>query len=174
MPSTRRGVIIAMALLPPAFVSIPPEVRESVRRHMRVRLEGAGPAFGLASVGTLVLGLRCSCIGTTADASRLARAVQKAFAPENRLIGAGLLHRNFLSCEDSMHTLIIMDHTGDSRHQFDPNDSVEVLDAERRFRELNMAGFAAAKRTANGMSEVIRQFDPTVRETLFIPRLVGG
>jgi hypothetical protein len=50
----------------------------------------------------------------------------------------------------------------------------EVLDAERRFRELSEAGYTAAKRTANGMSEVIRQFDPTVKETLFIPRLVGG
>jgi hypothetical protein len=95
----------------------------------------------LASVGTLVLGLRCSCVGITADASRLARAVQKASAPENRLIGAGLLHRTFLSFEDSMHTLIIMDHTGDSRLHFDPNDYVEVLDAERRFRELSKAGY---------------------------------
>jgi hypothetical protein len=41
------------------------------------------------------------------------------------------------------------------------------LDAERRFRELSEAGYTAAKRTANGMSEVIRQFDPTVKETLF-------
>jgi hypothetical protein len=92
----------------------------------------------------------------------------------NQVVGAGLLHRNFLSFEDSMHTLIVMDHAGDSRHHFDPNDHVEVLDAERRFRELSKAGYTAAKRTGNGTSEVIRQFDPTVKETLFIPRLVGG
>jgi hypothetical protein len=78
MPSTRRGVIIAMALLPPAFVSIPSEVLESVRRHMRVSLEGAGPAFGLASVGTLVLGLRCSCIGITGDAASAMTAIEYA------------------------------------------------------------------------------------------------
>jgi hypothetical protein len=99
--------------------------------------------------------------------------MQKAPALANQLLGAGLLHRN-LSFEDSMHTLIVMDHTGDSRHPFDPNDYVEVLNAERRFRELSKAGYTAAKRTGNGTSEVIRQFDPTVKETLFIPRLVGG
>jgi hypothetical protein len=32
----------------------------------------------------------------------------------------------------------------------------------------------AAKRTGNGTSELVRQFDPTAKETLFIPRLVGG
>jgi hypothetical protein len=100
-------------------------------------------------------------------------AIQKASAPANQFLGAGLLHRNFLSFEDSMHTLIVLDHTGDSRHPFDPNDCGEVLDAERRFRELSRAGYIAAKRTGNG-SEVTRQFDPTVKETLFIPRLVGG
>jgi hypothetical protein len=80
----------------------------------------------------------------------------------------------FVFFEDSMHTFIVLDHTGDSRHHFDPNDYVEVLDAKRRFRELSEAGYTAAKRTGNGTSGVIRQFDPTVKETLFIPRLVGG
>jgi hypothetical protein len=73
-----------------------------------------------------------------------------------------------------MHTFIVMDHTGDSRHQFDPNDYVEMLDAERRFRELTEAGYTAAKRTGNGTSEVVRKFDRASTETLFIPRLVGG
>jgi hypothetical protein len=76
--------------------------------------------------------------------------------------------------EDDMHTLIVMDHTGDSRHQFDPNDSIEVADAQRRFQELTEAGYTAAKKTGNGTSEVVRKFDPTTKETLFIPRLVGG
>jgi hypothetical protein len=66
--------------------------------------------------------------------------VQKAPAPQNQLVG---------SFEDSMHTLVIMDHTGDGRHHFDPNDYVEVLDAERRFRELSKVGYTAAKRTGS-------------------------
>jgi hypothetical protein len=73
-----------------------------------------------------------------------------------------------------MHTIIVMDRTGDSRHHFDPNDHVEVLEAGKYFRELTEAGYTAAKRTGDGKSELIRQFDPTATETLFIPRLVGG
>jgi hypothetical protein len=49
-----------------------------------------------------------------------------------------------------------------------------VAEAERRFGELITNGFIAAKRTGNGTSELVRQFDPTAKETLFIPRLVGG
>jgi hypothetical protein len=72
-----------------------------------------------------------------------------------------------------MHTLIVTDHTGDRRHQFDPTNIIEVLEAQRRFRELSKAGYIAAKRAGSG-SELIREFDPTVNETMFFPRLVGG
>jgi hypothetical protein len=73
-----------------------------------------------------------------------------------------------------MATQIVMDHTGDSRHQFDPADAAAVAEAEDRFKMLTGAGFTAAKRTGSGASELIREFDPTVEETLFIPRLKGG
>jgi hypothetical protein len=69
---------------------------------------------------------------------------------------------------------IVMDLSGDTRHQFSPNDAAAVAKAEKRFGELTGAGFIAAKRTGNGTSELIRRFDPTAQETLFIPRLVGG
>jgi hypothetical protein len=48
-----------------------------------------------------------------------------------------------------MATQIVMDHTGDSRHQFDPADAAAVAEAE------------------------LKSFDPTAEETLFIPRLKG-
>ena len=73
-----------------------------------------------------------------------------------------------------MRTQIIMDRSGDRRHQFDPDDASAVVEAERRFVELTEAGFIAAKRTGNGTSELIRRFDPAAQETVFIPRLVGG
>jgi hypothetical protein len=73
-----------------------------------------------------------------------------------------------------MHFQIVMDTSGDTRHQFDAADASAVAEAERRFRELTGAGFIAARRTGNGTSELVRQFDPTAKETLFIPRLVGG
>jgi hypothetical protein len=76
--------------------------------------------------------------------------------------------------EDTMATQIIMDHTGDTRHQFDPTEAAAVAVAEARFKKLTGAGFTAAKRLDGGKSEVLRSFDPTAEETLFIPRLKGG
>jgi hypothetical protein len=73
-----------------------------------------------------------------------------------------------------MATQIVMDHTGDTRHQFNPADAAAVAEAERRFKELTGYGFTAAKRLADGKSEVVKSFDPTAEETLFIPRLEGG
>ena len=73
-----------------------------------------------------------------------------------------------------MATQIIMDHTGDTRHQFDPSDAAGVAEAEARFNELIGAGFTAAERTGPGQSKVVAKFDPAADETLFIPRLKGG
>jgi hypothetical protein len=73
-----------------------------------------------------------------------------------------------------MNLQIVMDTSGDIRQQFHPDDASAVAGAEKRFRELFKAGFIAAKRTGNGTSELVRQFDPTAKETVFIPQLVGG
>jgi hypothetical protein len=69
---------------------------------------------------------------------------------------------------------IVMDRTGDSRHQFDPGDAQEVARAERRFRQLTNAGFTAAMRMGPGQVSQLRLFDPNAEETVFFPRLVGG
>jgi hypothetical protein len=76
--------------------------------------------------------------------------------------------------EAKMATQIVMDHTGDSRRKFDPADALSVAEAEERFKMLTGAGFTAAKRLDAGKSEVLKTFDPTAEETLFIPRLKGG
>ena len=73
-----------------------------------------------------------------------------------------------------MNIQIVMDLTGDTRHYFDAANDASVAEARRRFQELTEAGYIAARRTGNGTSDLIREFDPTARETLFIPRLVGG
>ena len=73
-----------------------------------------------------------------------------------------------------MATLIVMDHTGDTRHHFDANNTDALLEAEERFLELTGAGFTATVRTASGEAVVKRSFDPNAEETLFFPRLVGG
>jgi hypothetical protein len=62
----------------------------------------------------------------------------------------------------------------DTRHNFDAKDMKALSEAEHRFKALTGAGFTAAPRIASGEPIVTRTFDPTVEETLFFPRLVGG
>jgi hypothetical protein len=73
-----------------------------------------------------------------------------------------------------MATQIVMDHNGDSRHNFDPKDAKALLKAEQRFKELTGAGYTAAVRTSSGEPVITRSFDPEAEQTLFYPRLVGG
>jgi hypothetical protein len=70
---------------------------------------------------------------------------------------------------------IVMDGSGDTRHEFDVSNLASIADAEMRFRELTGKGFRAVALGKNGGSdELIDKFDPTVEETLFIPQLKGG
>jgi hypothetical protein len=73
-----------------------------------------------------------------------------------------------------MATQIIMDYSGDTRHEFDVKDEKALLEAEERFKRLTGAGFTAAIRNRAGEPTVSRNFDPTAQETVFFPRLVGG
>jgi hypothetical protein len=73
-----------------------------------------------------------------------------------------------------MATLIVMDHSGDTRYDFNPGDAKAVMEAEARFKKLTGAGFTATTRNTFGEPTVIRSFDPTAEETLFFPRLIGG
>jgi hypothetical protein len=70
---------------------------------------------------------------------------------------------------------IIMDGSGDTRHEFDSSNRESVARAERRFKELTGKGFrAVALGRDEGSGELIRSFDPNVEQTLFIPQLRGG
>jgi len=66
----------------------------------------------------------------------------------------------------------IMDATGHTTEQYAP---AEVARAMERFQALVAEGRTAATRK-EGSSEysVVRTFDPTAEETLFVPRLKGG
>jgi hypothetical protein len=77
-------------------------------------------------------------------------------------------------CKAATWRMLVMDHTGDTRHNFDAKNAEALLKAEERFKELTGLGFTAALRTASGWAAVTRAFDPTAEETLFFPRLVGG
>lgn len=73
-----------------------------------------------------------------------------------------------------MATQIVMDHTGDTRHYFNADDTEALSKAEERFKSLTGVGYTAAVRDQDGKATVTRSFDPTAEETLFYPRLVGG
>lgn len=74
-----------------------------------------------------------------------------------------------------MRLQIVMDGSGDTRHQFDANDPVSLADAADRFRELTQRGYrAVAFKGSDASGELIKSFDPTIEKTMFIPRLVGG
>jgi len=83
-----------------------------------------------------------------------------------------VLFRSIL--ESSMATQIVMDQTGDTRHEFSTDDAEAVAKAEERFKTLTGLGFTAAVRADNGEASVIRSFDARAEETLFFPRIVGG
>jgi hypothetical protein len=73
-----------------------------------------------------------------------------------------------------MATQIVMDHTGHTRHCFNPDDVRTVADVEKRFIELAKAGFTAVVRTTSGEVSKVQSFDPRAEETLFFARRVGG
>lgn len=74
-----------------------------------------------------------------------------------------------------MSVQIVMDHTGDTRHEFDARDAKALARAEERFRELTGKGFrAVALGKDGGAGQLMKTFDPNVEETLFIPQLQGG
>src|SRR5260221_9114548 len=73
--------------------------------------------------------------------------------------------------ELGMATQIVMDHTGDTRHNFDAADTEALSKAEERFKALTSVGFTAAVRTAAGEVTVTRSFDSTAGGKLFFSRL---
>ena len=74
-----------------------------------------------------------------------------------------------------MSVQIVMDRRGDTRHKFDASDAAAVARAEQRFSELTGKGFRAVALGKEGApGELLKAFDPSVEETLFIPQLQGG
>ncbi len=70
---------------------------------------------------------------------------------------------------------IVMDRSGDTRHEFDAADLASIALAEERFKALTGSGFRAVALGKDGSTgELIGKFDPAVEETLFIPQLKGG
>jgi hypothetical protein len=74
-----------------------------------------------------------------------------------------------------MHEQIIMDRGGDTRHTFDPADEAAVRRARERFKALTSKGYRAVALGKEGQpGSLLRDFDATAEQTLFIPQLQGG
>ncbi len=68
-----------------------------------------------------------------------------------------------------MATQIVMDHSGDTRHAFDPLDAKAVAKAEKRFKDLTGAGFIAAERTADGEVSPCQRVQSDGRRDVVLP-----
>ena len=74
-----------------------------------------------------------------------------------------------------MSVQIVMDRSGDTRHEFDASDALAIARAEERFQDLTGKGFRAVALGKEGRpGELLKTFDPNVEQTLFIPQLQGG
>ena len=69
----------------------------------------------------------------------------------------------------------ILDRSGDTVHEFEVDDKEAVAEAMERFKDLvkNQGYWAVAKR-ADGSKKVVKTFDPTAPETMFMRQLIGG
>ena len=70
---------------------------------------------------------------------------------------------------------IIMDRSGDTRHEFDVNDAAALAEAEARFKELTGKGFMAVALTGDGSpGRQLKAFDASAEKVMFHPQLIGG
>ena len=72
-----------------------------------------------------------------------------------------------------LHTHIVMDVHGDTRHTFTPEREEEVRETMKRFDEL-LKTHIAARQLGEGKSELVRPFNAADEEVLFFRKLVGG
>lgn len=74
------------------------------------------------------------------------------------------------------HALIVLDHTGDTRHMWDPDNADEVRAARSTFDMLKAKGHTAytVNEDDGEKGRVIREFDPKAGKMIMVPKVVGG
>jgi len=77
--------------------------------------------------------------------------------------------------------IILSPKLGDDRREFDPDDSQQLEEAEKTFRQKLEEGFAAFKMVGKDRKEGEQVFslkealkDPLAKAIMFIPGIVGG
>lgn len=72
-------------------------------------------------------------------------------------------------------TLHLLDRTGDTRIEWDPNNPDEVAMARKAFKTAKDKKMLIYKTRADGSrAEQLREFDPTAERIIATPQTVGG
>jgi len=72
-------------------------------------------------------------------------------------------------------TLHVLDHTGDTKVMWSPDNPDEVDAAKETFKRLKKKGYLAyTVRNDGEKGEVIQEFDKTAGRIILTPQLVGG
>jgi len=71
--------------------------------------------------------------------------------------------------------MAVMGQEGDTKQMWNPNNTFEVEQAEKQFKEYRAKGYVAFRVTADGgQGEQMREFDPTAAKVIFVPQFQGG
>lgn len=71
--------------------------------------------------------------------------------------------------------LAVLDHTGDTKTLWDPDNAVEIEIAEENFKKFRKKGYLAYKVSEDGKKgEMITTFDPKAGRIIMSPPQVGG
>jgi metallophosphoesterase superfamily enzyme len=71
--------------------------------------------------------------------------------------------------------IVVLDSTGDTKHIWDRNSTVEVEEARALFDRMKAKGLQAWSVTRKGdKDQRITEFDPSAEKIIFAPALVGG
>jgi len=72
-----------------------------------------------------------------------------------------------------LHVLRILDDTGDTQLDYDPDDASAVRHVEERFEELMRRNFVAFDVTTQP-GRIMRSFDPEAKEIIISHQFSGG
>jgi hypothetical protein len=69
----------------------------------------------------------------------------------------------------------VLDHTGDTRHEWDPSNPAEVEIARKAFQVAKDKKYLIYRTRADGTrAEQMRTFDPNAERIVCTPQTVGG
>jgi len=77
--------------------------------------------------------------------------------------------------DEGLHVLNILDGSGHTEVMFDPNDPVAVQEVRDQFDEImaRQKGLAYTMEAGEG-GTVVKEFDPSAKETFITPQIQGG